>query len=152
MPKTKRSQAFTAFLFLLVFTSTSCKSLDPFHKSQEDLDLSVKAYNLEFESKSIDSSAKFVHPEHRAQYLEKSLELTKRITIFEATVLDMKFSNNGVPISNISEEDFDRAIVVIRYQLAVLPSTKLKNFIYEQEWVLYQDQWFTIPDLNLFLD
>jgi len=66
--------------------------------------------------------------------------------------LDIRLFNNAVPIPLGAKEDFDRAIVVIRYQLAVLPSTKLKNPIIEQEWVLYQEQWVIIPDLSAFLD
>jgi hypothetical protein len=72
--------------------------------------------------KAIDKIALFVHPEHRAQYLGKSLIVTKRITIFEATTLDIKFFNNGVPTTSLSEGSFDRAIVVIRYQIADYPA------------------------------
>jgi hypothetical protein len=135
-----------------MFIFASCGTLDPYLKTQEDLDLSIKAYNLEFESKAIDRTARFVHPDHRAEYMERSLEMTKRLTIFDATVLDIKLFNNGVQTSIVSKENFDRAVVVMRYQLAVLPSTKLKNPIIEQEWVLYQEQWVIIPDLSTLLD
>jgi hypothetical protein len=152
MLKSEHSRALTAILFLLIFVSASCGTLDPYLKTQEDLDLSIKAYNLEFESKAIDRTARFVHPDHRAEYMAKSLEMTKRLTIFDATILDIKFFNNGVQISIGSKEEFDRAIVVMRYQLAVLPSTKLKNPIIEQEWVRHQERWVTIPDLSALLD
>lgn len=152
MLKSKCPRALTAILLLLIFVSASCRTLDPYLKTQEDLDLSIKAYNLEFESKAIDRTARFVHPAHRAEYMEKSLEMTKRLNIFDATTLDIRLFNNAVPIPLGAKEDFDRAIVVIRYQLAVLPSTKLKNPIIEQEWVLYQEQWVIIPDLSAFLD
>ena len=135
-----------------MFIFASCGTLDPYLKTQEDLDLSIKAYNLEFESKAIDRTARFVHPDHRAEYMERSLEMTKRLTIFDATVLDIKLFNNGVQTSIVSKENFDRAVVVMRYQLAVLPSNKLKNPIIEQEWVLYQEQWVIIPDLSTLLD
>ena len=135
-----------------MFIFASCGTLDPYLKTQEDLDLSIKAYNLEFESKAIDRTARFVHPDHRAEYMERSLEMTKRLTIFDATVLDIKFFNNGIQTSIGSKENFDRAVVVMRYQLAVLPSNKLKNPIIEQEWVLYQEQWVIIPDLSTLLD
>ena len=135
-----------------MFIFASCGTLDPYLKTQEDLDLSIKAYNLEFESKAIDRTARFVHPDHRAEYMERSLEMTKRLTIFDATVLDIKLFNNGIQTSIGSKENFDRAVVVMRYQLAVLPSTKLKNPIIEQEWVLYQEQWVIIPDLSTLLD
>ena len=84
--------------------------------------------------------------------MEKLLEMTKRLTIFDSTILDIKFFNNGVQTSIGSKEDFDRAIVVIRYQLAILPSTILKNPTIEQEWVLHQEQWVTIPDINQLFD
>ena len=135
-----------------MFIFASCGTLDPYLKTQEDLDLSIKAYNLEFESKAIDRTARFVHPAHRAEYMERSLEMTKRLTIFDATILDIKLFNNGIQTSIGSKENFDRAVVVMRYQLAVLPSTKLKNPIIEQEWVLYQEQWVIIPDLSTLLD
>ena len=135
-----------------MFVLASCETLDLYLKTHKDLDLSIKAYNLGFESKAIDRTAPFVHPAHRAEYMEKSLELTKRLTIFDSTILDIKFFNNGVKTSIGSKEEFDRAIVVIRYQLAVLPSTTLKNPTIEQEWVHYQEQWVTIPNISELLD
>ena len=152
MLKFTNSRALTAILFLLMFVFASCETLDLYLKTQKDLDLSIKAYNLGFESKAIDRTAPFVHPAHRAEYMEKSLELTKRLTIFDSTILDIKFFNNGVKTSIGSKEEFDRAIVVIRYQLAVLPSTILKNPTIEQEWVLHQEQWVTIPNISELLD
>jgi uncharacterized protein (UPF0305 family) len=153
MPKPNLSQVFTTILLLLIFVSVSCKTMDRYYKTQEDLDLSIKAYNMEFESKAIDMSARFVHPKYRTEYMAKSPEIAKRITIFEASILDIKLSNDneGVPPSSKSEKDINRAIVVIRYQTAILPSTKLKTLLIEQEWVLYQGQWVIIPDLNAFL-
>jgi hypothetical protein len=84
--------------------------------------------------------------------MTKSLEMTKRLDIFDSAILDIKFFNNGVQTSIGSKESFDRAIVVIRYQLAVLPSTKLKNLIIEQDWVPQQEQWVTTPDISALLD
>jgi hypothetical protein len=152
MLKFERSRALTAILFLIMFVLASCETLGLYLKTQKDLDSSIKAYNLGFESKAIDRTALFVHPAHRAEYMEKSLEMTKRLTIFDSTILDIKFFNNGVQTSIGSKEDFDRAIVVIRYQLAILPSTILKNPTIEQEWVLHQEQWVTIPDISQLFD
>jgi hypothetical protein len=152
MLKFKHSRALTAMFFLIMFFFASCGNLDLYLKTQKDLDLSIKAYNLGFESKAIDRTAQFVHPAHRAEYMAKSLEMTKRLTIFDSTILDIKFFNNGVQTSIGSKEDYDRAIVIIRYQLIVLPSNKLKNPIIEQEWVRYQEQWVTIPNMSALLD
>jgi hypothetical protein len=84
--------------------------------------------------------------------MEKSLEIIKQLTTFDSTILDIKFFNNGAQTSIGSKEEFDRAIVVIRYQLAVLPSTILKNLNIEKEWVLHQEQWVTITDTSKLLD
>ncbi len=151
MRKPNHLRTVIAILLLLLVASVSCKTLGGFHKNQEDLDLSIKAYNHEFESKMIDRSARFIHPTYRSEYMAKSPEIAKRITIFEAAVLDIKLFNNGVPLAIGSEKDFNRAIVVIRYQMALLPSTKLQTLNIEQEWLLYQGQWVIIPDLKAFL-
>ena len=141
-------------LFLLLFVSVSCETLDPYYKTQENLDLSIEAFNFEFESKAMNISARFVHPAHRAKYKAQSLEMTQRITFFEATILNIKFFKNGVPVALTPkgpEKGFNRAIVIIRYQVAVLPSTKLVNRLIEQEWVLEGGQWLVIPDLSALL-
>ncbi len=136
---------------MLLLASVSCKTLDRYHKIHEDLNLSIKAYNLEFESRAIDMSARFVHPTYRSEYMAESPEIVKRITIFEATVLDIQIFNDGVPLADLSKKDFNQAVVVIRYQMAILPSTKLKTLLIKQEWLLYQGQWVIIPDLKTFL-
>ena len=96
-----------------------------------------------------------VHPAHRANYKAQSLEMTQRITFFEATILDIKFFKIGVPVVTTSkgpEKGFNQAIVTIRYQLAILPSTKLVTRLVEQEWVLEGEQWMVIPDLSTLLE
>jgi hypothetical protein len=143
------------FFFLLLLVSVSCETLDPYYKTQENLDQSIKAFNFEFESKAIDISARFVHPDHRANYMAQSLEMSQRVTFFEATILDIHFFKNGTPATITPkgpEKGFDRATVSIRYQLAVLPSTKLKNLFIEQEWVRQGENWWIIPDLSRFLE
>ena len=67
----------------------------------------------------------------------------------------VKFFKNGVPAvitSKGPEKGFNRAIVTIRYQLAILPSTKLVTRLVEQEWVLEGEQWMVIPDLSTLLE
>ena len=135
--------------------TVSCGTLDPYRDIQENLDSSIEAFNNEFESKAVGSSARFVHPTHRSKYLEQSLEVAKRLTIFEAAILDLKFFKDKVPAvitSKDPEEGFNRTIVTIRYQIAVLPSTKVKTLLFEQEWVLYQKQWVVILDLSKLLE
>jgi hypothetical protein len=146
------TQRVVFFIFLL--TTVSCQTLDPNFKIQENLTKSIEAYNDEFESKGMNSSARFVHPDHRSDYMQKSPEMSKRITFFEATTLDIKFFKDDLPAAKTPEgpeEGFNRTIVTIRYQIAVLPKTKLKTLIIEQEWVLFGEQWVVIPDFDAFL-
>ena len=143
------------FFLLLLLAFVSCQTLDPHYKIQENLTLSIEAYNFEFESKALKSSARFVHPSIRSHYMAKSLEITQRVTFFEATNIETKFFKNDVPAVlplEGPEEGFTRAIVTIRYQVAVLPRTKLKTLLVEQEWVLHQGQWVVIPDLKTLLE
>lgn len=153
-PDLQHTIIYKAFSFFLLLGSASCGTLDPFSKVQENLDKSIKAFNFEFESKSVDSSARFIHPDHRVKFMRKSLEIVQRITFFQATILDIRFFKKGVPAvmtSSGPQNGFDQAIVVIRYQLAVMPSTKLKSLIVEQEWVLFNEQWVMVPDLEALL-
>lgn len=144
-----------AILFLLLLATASCHTFDANFKTQENLNLSVEAFNNEFESKALNSSSRFVHPAHRSQYIGKSLEMTERITFFEATKLDVNFFKDEEPAVMTSEgpeEGFNRTLITIRYQIAVRPSTKLKTLLVEQEWVLVGEQWVVIPDLSLLLE
>ena len=140
---------------LTITFSASCGTLDQYHGKQNNLDLSIKAFNSEFESKAIETSGRFVHPNHRAKFMGQSLDVIKRVTFYEATVLDMRFFKNGVPANITSggpEKDFDRSVVIIRYQAAVLPSAKIETIFSEQEWILVGEQWLVIPNLSPLLD
>jgi hypothetical protein len=139
---------------LLLLAIVSCETLGSKNKIQENLDKSIELFNFEFESKSFDSITRFIHPTHRANYMANSLEMTKRVTFFEATTLDIQFFKDEIPAlitSKGPEEGFNRTVVTVRYQVAVLPSTKLKTLIIEQEWVLLGEQWVVIPNLNKLL-
>ena len=66
----------------------------------------------------------------------------------------MKIFKDGKPIitnSSVLETEFDKAEILIRYQLSVLPSTKIKTLMVKQEWVKYNNIWFAIPNLDLFI-
>lgn len=45
------------------------------------MDLSIKAYNLEFESRAIDMSARFVHPTYRSEYIAESPEMVTLVKL-----------------------------------------------------------------------
>ncbi len=157
MQKLRPQQIFWLKLFL-VFLSLfihSCGTLNPFKQSQEELDIKIKAYNFEFESKAMERSSRFVHPDHREEFQKKSLQIIKNVSIMEASTLDLKFLKDNKPVpstSSIFEQDFDKAELNVRYQLSILPSTKLKTITVKQEWVRVDGIWFLIPNLDPFLN
>ncbi|MBT5472283.1 MAG: hypothetical protein HOK41_16890 [Nitrospina sp.] len=157
MQKLRPQQLFRLKLFL-VFLSLfihSCATLDPFKQSQEELDLKIKAFNFEFESKAMERSSRFVHPDYREEFQKKSLQIVKNVSILEASTLDLILLKDNKPVpstSSIFEQDFDKAELNVRYQLSVLPSTKVKTMIVKQEWVRVNGIWFLIPNLDPFLN
>jgi hypothetical protein len=139
------------FLFLLI---VSCGTLDSFRQSQKELDINIKAFNFEFESKAFARAARFVHPDFLKDFRQKSLEVSKNTTFLENTTLDLKLFKDDEPISltpSISAEDFNRGEVTIRYQVSILPSIKLKTIIVTQEWIKLKDIWVVIPKIDSFL-
>ena len=82
------------------------------------------------------------------------LRYQKNVTILSTATLDMKIFKDGKPVitnSSVLETEFDKAEILIRYQLSILPSTKIKTIIVKQEWVKYNNIWFTIPNLDSFI-
>jgi hypothetical protein len=139
------------FLFLLI---VSCGTLDPFRQSQEELDIKIKAFNFEFESKAFARAARFVHPDFLKNFRQKSLEVSKNTTFLENTTLDLKLFKDDEPISltpSVSAEDFNKGEVTIRYQVSILPSIKLKTIIVTQEWIKLKGVWVVIPKIDSFL-
>jgi hypothetical protein len=141
------------FLFLLI---VSCETLAPFKQSQEELDIKIKAFNFEFESKAFVRAARYVHPDFLEYFQQKSLEVFKKTTFLENTILDLKLFKDNQPVrltpsDSDSAEDFNRSEVTIRYQVTTLPSTKLKTIIVKQEWMKLNDTWVVNPKIDSFL-
>ncbi len=128
--------------------------MDPFKQSREELDIKIKAFNFEFESKAFDRAARFVHPDYLKDFRQKSLDVFKNTTFLENTTLDLKLFKDDQPVrltTSASPEDFNRSEVTIRYQITVLPSTNLKTIIVKQEWIKLEDTWFVNPKIDSFL-
>jgi hypothetical protein len=141
------------FLFLLLLI-VSCGTLDPFKQSQEELDIKIKAFNFEFESKAFARAARFVHPDLLADFQQKALKVSKNTTFLENTILDIKLFKDDQPVRiNPSDpaEDFNRSEVTIRYQVSILPSTNLKSILVKQEWTKLNDVWVVNPKIDSFL-
>ena len=154
MQKLKLQKAMGIKFLLALLFLVSCKTINPFMQSYEELDTKIKLFNLEFESKALNRCSRFVHPDLLKEFQRKSLDFQKNVTILSTTTLDMKIFKDGKPIitnSSVLETEFDKAEILIRYQLSVLPSTKIKTIIVKQEWVKYNNIWFAIPNLDLFI-
>ena len=139
---------------LILFFLVSCGTMNPFKQSQEELDVKIKLFNLEFESKALDRCSRLIHPDFTEEFQRKSLRFKKNVTILESTTLDMKILKDDKPVNmtpSFFEVDFDKAELLIRYQLSVLPSTKLKTIIVKQKWVKFKGIWFVIPNLDSFI-
>jgi hypothetical protein len=139
------------FLFLLI---VSCGTLDPFIQSQNELDIKIKAFNFEFESKAFARAARFVHPDFLKDFQDKSLKVFKNTTFLDNTTLELKLFKDHKPVRltpSDSAKDFNRIEATIRYQVTILPSTKLKTIIVTQEWKKLKNGWFVNPKINSFL-
>ena len=141
------------FLLALLFLA-SCTTIDPFMQSHKELDAKIKIFNFEFESKALNRCSRFIHPDFLKEFQRKSLGFQKNVTILSTTTLDMKIFKDGKPVitnSSVLETDFNKAEILMRYQLSVLPSTKIKTIIVKQEWVKLNNIWFAIPNLDSFI-
>ena len=144
-----------SLLVLLFLFTVSCGTTNPFRQSQQELDAKIETFNFEFESKALDRSSRFVHPDYLEDFQTKSLDFIKNVSILKATTLDLKLLKDDKPAiatSSLFETDFNKAEITIRYQLSILPSTNLKTIIVKQKWVKLKDAWFVIPDLDSFLN
>ena len=154
MQKLKLQKAMGIKFLLVLLFLVSCKTINPFMQSYEELDTKIKLFNFEFESKALNRCSRFVPPDLLKEFQRKSLDFQKNVTILSTTTLDMKIFKDGKPVitnSSVLETEFDKTEILIRYQLSVLPSTKIKTIIVKQEWVKYNNIWFAIPNLDLFI-
>ena len=141
------------FLLALLFL-VSCGTTNPFIQSYEELDTKIKLFNLEFESKALNRCSRFIHPDFLREFQRKSLDFQKNVTILGTTTLGMKIFKDEKPVitnSSIFKTNFNKVEILIRYQLSVLPSTKIKTIIVKQKWVKFSNIWFVIPNLNSFI-
>ena len=154
MQKLKSKKTIGIKLLLAALFLVSCGTMNPFKQSQKELDAKIKLFNLGFESKAMDRCSVFIHPDFLEEFQRKSLDFQKKVTILGTTTLDMKIFKDEKPVittSSVFETDFDKAEILIRYQLSVLPSTKVKTIIVKQKWVQFKDTWFVIPNLDSFV-
>ncbi|MFQ5449746.1 MAG: hypothetical protein ACE5E9_03915 [Nitrospinaceae bacterium] len=141
-----------SFLAILLANLCAC-ALNSFVKIQEDLEKNIQMYNTRFEGKMMDLSAVFVLNDRRAKFLIESQKVKDKILFYDSSILDIQIFQDKTPIKVTSqgpEKDFNRAVVIMRYQLAVLPSNQLKTIVVKQLWVRDEERWVVVPDLRVF--
>ncbi len=154
----KNSKPFSPYLVgialiciaMTMFAACASYSKD---KMQGDLQDSVYKFNKRFEGKMMDISSVFVKMDKRRGFLTDSLKVKDQIVFYDSSLLDIQLFKDDLLIkqnSSGAEEEFNKAIVTIRYQLAVLPSNKIKTILVDQEWVQEDEQWWVVPDLDVF--
>ena len=139
-----------ACIVMTMFTACASYTKD---KMQGDLQDSVYKFNKRFEGKMMDISSVFVKMDKRRGFLTDSLKVKDQIVFYDSSLLDIQLFKDDLLIkqnSSGAEEEFNKAIVTIRYQLAVLPSNKIKTILVDQEWVQEDEQWWVVPDLDAF--
>jgi len=123
-------------------------------KDMERLQRIIKIYNNEFESKSNRAGAMWVRDDLKAEYLTRIKEVFDRVTFMNSQILSITFKSQGKPIAqngSVPEEDFDEALVAIRYEYVLSPSISLKTKVIQQRWTKQDGSWKLVPDLKEFL-
>ncbi|MEE9165539.1 MAG: hypothetical protein V3U15_04675 [Nitrospinota bacterium] len=141
------------YIYILCLIVTNC-AWNPFHKSGEKLNKSIRVFNSDFESKQGEKAAFLVHPDQQEEFLTKIIDVNDKIIFYESSIFKTTFYKDGHPIKQDRNgeiaDEIDKTIVTMHYRLVISPSTKLKSVIIEQEWVRVGKDWFVKPNLNDF--
>ena len=158
MIRFNRFTLFSAGRLLLILSCLSlsaCAGLDPFTNNQEELDKSITLFNRDFETMSVERCAVFLLPKHKEEFISQMYDLKEKISFYESNVISMKFYKDDVPIKVSADgkptDTANQTVVIIRYKLSILPSTRLKTLIVSQEWVFNESRWYVTPNLDQFL-
>ncbi len=138
---------------LSLFALAACASYAQ-SQSHEDLEKSIRAFNLRFEGKMMDISSPFVILDKQEEFLKKSLRVENDVTFYKTSILNVRLFDNDTPVritSDGPDKEFNRADVLIRYQYTVRPSTQLRTQMVTQKWVhKEEDGWRVDPDIDFF--
>lgn len=144
-----------AMMFLLF--SSACSMMQKDHEDDyENLNRIMKLYNNEFESKSDRAGAMWVKHDMKSDYLIQAKEVFSRINFVDSQVLNVVFKKSGKMVQNnggAPGNDFDEALVLIRYEYVLSPSVSVKTKMVKQRWIMLPDgAWNLVPDLTVFLN
>lgn len=123
-------------------------------KRLEQLGKVLRVYNNAFESKSENGGSGYVQNDFRMDYLLKYGAIQNRVSFFKSQMLNQAYFKDGKPLEINTENpkgDFNEAVITMRYQVTISPSTRLKTFIHEQRWKHNGGTWLLEPNLTPFL-
>lgn len=149
-----RSPLLKMFLSMVAVSLIGCAFQKSYMESREKLSRNIKVFNAEFESKSIDVSPLMVRADKREEFLMKVPQIKEKATFDEISIVNAEYFKDGSPVKQSGgapTQDFDEAVMTLRYRMAVLPSNKLETRVVKQKWVLEGDDWVVVPDLDAFL-
>ncbi len=148
---------------LCVFWVSACatgdKKEDDYLKNHKTLSKRIKLFNQEFETRSNIASDKMVKDDHREEFLKYIDDIHLNILFNKSTIISIKYYQDGLPISQNSrfpKENFNKAVLSIKYEIVVHPSSKLKTLFVKQPWELLEidgkKKWVVIPEMDVFLN
>lgn len=141
------------FFFLSLLVSQGCGKKNVHVDQNSDLQKKIELYNDSLENKQSTAGALLVRKAEYEGFMLKFPDIQEKVTFDEQSIVGITFLMDGAPVKQTAlapEEDFNEAVVTIRYRIVVSPSNRLKTIIVKQKWVRENDEWFVIPDLDVF--
>lgn len=102
----------------------------------------------------MDLSAAYLPIENRREFMVNSLKVKENVIFYDSSILHIQLYNDDQPVQTSldgPDEEFNKAIVTMRYQMSILPSNKVETVLVDQLWRWENKEWFVIPDLDTFL-
>ena len=136
-----------------LFTACAQFSQYSYENKQEDLQTKIYQFNKRFEAKMMDLSASYLPINKRRIFLIDSLKIKENVIFYDSSILGVQLFDGKLPVQiqvDGPEKEFNKAIVTMRYQMAVLPSNQIKTIFIDQLWLWKNKEWYVVPDLDEF--
>ncbi|MFQ5671754.1 MAG: hypothetical protein ACE5G9_01555 [Nitrospinales bacterium] len=132
----------------------ACASQSGPAKSHKILQKTIREYNDAFKAKRPAAAEPFVQRDIRELFKEKYSEIKKRVTFDEMEPMKIEYFKDGVAVKQSDpgpEEDFNEAVLTVRYSVVISPSNRVKTITVRQKWTRENDgRWVVVPNLEPF--
>ena len=145
------ARGFLLLIPLLMFVA--CASQKSPAASHATLQKTIRAYNDAFEAKQPAIAEPFVRRDIRDLFKEKYREIRKQVTFDEMEPMKIEYFKDGVRVKQSGpgpEEDFNEAVLTVRYNVVISPSNRVKTITVRQKWIREDGQWVVVPNLTPF--